>query len=142
MAVTTTDVALISDEQRDFYATNGYLQLERFVSQEWLDELQAASQEFVELSRELAESNKVLDVEPGHTSESPRLRRLISPLDHHDVFYRFTTQGPPAQLAQELLGGPVRFHHSKLNYKWSGAAARRSSGTRTSRSGPTPTSPR
>jgi ectoine hydroxylase-related dioxygenase (phytanoyl-CoA dioxygenase family) len=112
--------ASISDEQRAFYDENGYLLLESYVDDDWLGSIQAASAEFVELSREITESNRVLDVEPSHTADAPRLRRLVSPLDHHDTFYRFTIEGPPARLAMALLGGPVRFHHSKLNYKWSG----------------------
>lgn len=126
MAITTadpaplTDAQQLSDEQRASYLERGYLQLDSFIGPEWLAELRSASAEFVELSREIDESNRVLDVEPSHSSEHPRLRRLISPLDHHDTFHRFTIHGPPARLAMELLGGPVRFHHSKLNYKWSG----------------------
>ena len=118
MATTTTSRPL-TDEQRRHYASNGYLLLESFVDDDWLAELRAAADEFVELSRDLTESNKVLDVEPGHTAAEPRLRRLVSPLDHHETFHRFTTAGPPAELAMQLLGGPVRFHHSKLNFKWS-----------------------
>ena len=120
MSDSTIDRALVTDEQQAFYRDHGYLQLESFVSQEWLGELRAASVEFVEASREITASNKVLDVEPDHTAESPRLRRLVSPLEHHETFRRFTLEGPPAELAMALLDGPVRFHHSKLNYKWSG----------------------
>ncbi|MDH3683936.1 MAG: phytanoyl-CoA dioxygenase family protein [Acidimicrobiia bacterium] len=120
MAISTTAETILSEEQRVFYREHGYLQLDSFVDEVWLAALREASQEFIELSRQITESNKVLDVEPDHTSGAPRLRRLISPLDHHDTFYRFTMEGPPAQLAMDLLGGPVRFHHSKLNYKWSG----------------------
>ena len=109
----------LTDEQLAAYRETGYLQLDSFVSIEWLDELRAASAEFVERSRTLTASDRVLDVEPDHTAEAPRLRRLVSPLDHHETFFRFTIEGPPAQLAMQLLGGPVRFHHSKLNYKWS-----------------------
>lgn len=109
----------LSPDQKDSYRQNGYLQLESFVDHRWLTELQAASAEFVEMSRGVESSNKVLDVEPEHTAEQPRLRRLISPVDQHETFRRFTMEGPPALLAMELLGGPVRYHHSKLNYKWS-----------------------
>ncbi|MGI9599466.1 MAG: phytanoyl-CoA dioxygenase family protein [Acidimicrobiales bacterium] len=110
----------LSPSQKDFYRERGYLQLDSFVDDRWLAELRAVSQEFIELSRGIESSNKVLDVEPTHTAAEPRLRRLISPVDQHETFRRFTMEGPPAQLAMELLGGPVRYHHSKLNYKWSG----------------------
>lgn len=119
-AMTAVDSStVLSPEQLDHYRTNGYLQLPSFVGEPWLSELRSASQEFVEQSRELETSNRVLDVEPNHTAENPRLRRLVSPVDHHETFHRFTIEGPAAQLACAILGGPVRYHHSKLNYKWS-----------------------
>jgi len=40
-------------------------------------------------------------------------------VERHEVFRRFAMEGPAADLAQEILGGPVRYHHSKLNYKCS-----------------------
>ncbi len=109
--MTTIDVA--------GYEASGYLLLPSFVSPEWLDELRAASAEFVEQSRRLTSSTRTIDVEPGHTADTPRLRRLIEPVERHQVFRRFAMEGPAADLAQEILGGPVRYHHSKLNYKWS-----------------------
>lgn len=120
MSTLAQTATVLSDEQRRFYRDNGYLQLESFVDDTWLAALRAASDEFVEQSRSITASNKVLDVEPDHTAEQPRLRRLVSPVDQHETFNRFTLEGPAAQLAVELLGGPVRYHHSKLNYKWSG----------------------
>ncbi len=113
------DSGVLSADESDFYRRNGYLQIPGLVGQEWLTELRAASAEFIELSRDITESNKVLDVEPSHTADRPKLRRLNSPVDNHESFRRFTLEGPPAELAVELLGGPVRYHHSKLNYKWS-----------------------
>lgn len=115
----TTSPHILTDGQRSSYREQGYLQLESFVDDAWLTRLRAASEEFVEMSRELTASNKVLDIEPNHCADNPRLRRLVSPLDQHETFREFTLAGPPAELAMELLGGPVRFHHSKLNYKWS-----------------------
>jgi ectoine hydroxylase len=120
MAIVGQEQAQITTAQRAQYEAVGYLQLDSFVDDDWLIALRAASDEFVELSRPLTASNRMLDIEPDHTAANPRLRRLISPLDHHETFFRFTTEGPPAQLATQLLGGPVRFHHSKLNYKWAG----------------------
>ncbi len=122
--MTLTDAGFALDQnQRDFYHRNGYLLLDGLVGQAWLEELRAASDEFVEMSRQIEASNKILDVEPGHSAEEPRLRRLISPVDHHQAFHRFAFDGPAAALATDLLGGPVRYHHSKLNYKWSDGGA-------------------
>ncbi|WP_419931923.1 phytanoyl-CoA dioxygenase family protein [Candidatus Poriferisodalis sp.] len=110
---------VITDSQRADYEANGYLCLPGFVGSDWLDELRSVTADFVEASRAETASGKVFDLEPTHTAEAPRLRRLISPVDQHPTYARFTFEGPPAQLAAALLGGPVRYHHSKLNFKWS-----------------------
>mgnify|MGYP000099265959 FL=1 len=111
---------VISTEQRESYERDGYLQLPGFVDSNTLSGLKKASNEFVEFSRELRTSGKVLDLEPGHTGEEPRIRRLNSPVDNHETFREFSFVGAAAELACALLGGPVRYHHSKLNFKWSG----------------------
>lgn len=111
---------LLSDEDLRNYQERGYLHLESFVEAATLTNLQRAAAEFVEVSRGLETSNKMLDLEPSHTSENPRIRRLNSPVDNHDTFRTFALEGPAAALACSILGGPVRYHHSKLNFKWSG----------------------
>ncbi len=111
---------LLSDEDLRNYQERGYLHLESFVEAATLTDLQRAAAEFVEVSRGLETSNKMLDLEPSHTSENPRIRRLNSPVDNHDTFRTFALEGPAAALACSILGGPVRYHHSKLNFKWSG----------------------
>jgi len=114
---------LITDAQRAEYEENGYLCLPGFVGQEWLDELNAVTAEFVEASRSETSSGEEFDLEPSHTAQTPKLRRLNYPVERHPTYARFTFEGPPAQLAAALLGGPVRYHHSKLNFKWSGGGA-------------------
>lgn len=111
---------LLSDEDLRNYQERGYLHLESFVEAATLTDLQRAAAEFVEVSRGLETSNKMLDLEPSHTSENPRIRRLNSPVDNHDTFRTFALEGPAAALACSILSGPVRYHHSKLNFKWSG----------------------
>jgi ectoine hydroxylase len=112
--------SIISDSQRQAYEADGYLALESFVTDPWLSELRETAAEFVERSRAETGSGKVFDLGPEHTAAAPRIRRLIGPVENHDTFARFTLEGPAAQLAQAVLGGPVRYHHSKLNFKWSG----------------------
>ena len=124
-AATTSSTApdelrVLTQEQVEHYREHGYLLLESFVSDDWLARLNAASDEFVEESRSLTSSDARIDVEPDHTAEEPRLRRLTSPVDHHEAFNEFSMRGPAADIALDLLGAPARYHHSKLNYKWSG----------------------
>ncbi len=74
---------VLSPEQREFYFENGYLLVERAVGDELLERLRAVTAEMVEKSRELTCSDAVFDLEPSHSRETPRLRRLSSPAEHH-----------------------------------------------------------
>ena len=47
----------------------------------------------------------------------PRLRRLSSPTDLHDEYWQFASASVITDVAVDLLGPDVKFHHSKLNFK-------------------------
>ena len=94
---------MLSQQQADDYQKNGYLALENWVDDTWLSRLSAASDYHVERSKGLTESGKGLDLEPDHTAERPRLRRLTSPVDHDDTFREFALEGPAAALALSLI---------------------------------------
>ena len=111
---------VLSQAQRESYFETGYLLLERFVSHDWLERLRAVTDEFIEASRALTKSDGTLDLEPDHTAASPQLRRLCDPVEHHPVFWEFTSRGPIVDLAADLVGPDVKYHHSKLNFKWHG----------------------
>lgn len=110
---------MLTKEQLKSYHDDGYLLLETIVPSDLLAELNAVSDEFVELSRERGTTDKRFDVEPDHTADNPRLRRLVSPVDAHETFRKFMLEGLAAEIAMAILGKPVRYHHSKLNFKWS-----------------------
>lgn len=110
---------VLSDAQRHFYFLNGYLLLESLVPADTLARLREIVAGFVERSRALTCSDEVLDLEDGHTAAAPRLRRLSSPVAHHPYFWEFAS-GLVADVAADLVGPDVKFHHSKLNFKWAG----------------------
>ena len=113
----------IDDAVLERYETDGYVCLPGVVDDAWLERLRAATDEFVEQSRALSASNGLLDLDEGHSSGEPRLRRLLNPVDNHEVFREFALEGPAADIAVAILGRPARFHHSKLNFKWSDGGA-------------------
>jgi ectoine hydroxylase len=105
------------------YAEDGYLSLPSFVMGDWLDRLTEATARIVEESRAETQSGPKFDIEPDHTAENPRLRRLVSPQDHDPAYYDFMTGGPIVDLAEDLLGPNLKFHHGKLNFKWADGGA-------------------
>jgi len=110
---------VLSQDQRQAYFDDGFVTLERFVTADWLERLNAVTAEFVAQSRSLSQSDGMFDLEPDHTAEAPRLRRLMAPVDRHPVYAEFGLRGPLIDIAEDLLGPSVKFHHSKLNFKWS-----------------------
>ncbi len=108
----------LTQAQREFYFREGYLLLEKIVGDEWLGRLRAATEELVERSRKVTKSDKIFDLEAAHRADAPRLRRVSNPVEHHPVFWEYVTRSPLGDIVADLVGPDVKFHHSKLNYKW------------------------
>ena len=113
---------ILKQEQREFYFENGYLLLKSIVPDEWLKILRNTTNEKIEISRKLEKSNDVYDLDTGHTYGNPRLRRLSSPNDHDNNYWKYASEFLPNIIA-DLVGPNVKFHHSKLNFKWSKGGA-------------------
>jgi hypothetical protein len=113
---------VLTRAQRERYFADGYLLLESFLAQELVEQLRAVTAEMVERSRALTVSDSAFDLEPDHTAAAPRLRRLSSPVVHHPAYWDYAT-GVIADIAADLVGPDVKFHHSKLNFKWARGGA-------------------
>ena len=108
---------ILSPQQREAYFSEGYLSVESLISEDWLTRLTETTQDFLDQSRSVTESNGVFDVAPEHTSDRPRLRRLRRPDEQHATFWEYA-KDVIADVAADLVGPDVVFHHSKLNFKW------------------------
>lgn len=111
---------ILSRSQREAYFSDGFIGVERLVGEPWLRKLQDVTAEFIDISRNIKDKDKRFDLEPDHKADEPRIRRLNSPTDFHETYWEFASQGPFVDIAEDLLGPNVKFHHSKLNFKWSG----------------------
>jgi hypothetical protein len=111
---------VLTQAQREFYFENGYVNAGKVVPDVWLSRLQAAMAELIARSRSLAASDRVFDLEKGHSSETPRLRRVTNTSDAHPTFWEYISQSLVADLAADLVGPNVKFMDSNLNFKWAG----------------------
>ncbi|MCY3911971.1 MAG: phytanoyl-CoA dioxygenase family protein [Chloroflexi bacterium] len=109
---------VLTQAQRESYFEKGYLLVENVVPDEWIERLRDVTNDFVERSREITVSDAVWDLEPDHTAENPRLRRLTSPVEQHPAYWEFASDSVVADVAADVVGPDVKFHHSKLNFKW------------------------
>ena len=108
--------ALDAGQKRQF-EEDGFLILEEFVDARWLRRLLETTQRFVDSSRQLEASTPLFDLEPDHTPQTPRLRRLVSPADLDPAFWEFASDSMITDAVEDLLGPDIKFHHSKLNFK-------------------------
>ncbi len=108
---------MLTRKQIDFYHEFGYLGVEGVLSDAEVAELRRVTDEFVQLSASVTEHNAVFDLEPGHTPESPKLRRLKDPVSHHEVYNKFLHHPGILAIAAQLIGPNLRSNGNKLNMK-------------------------
>jgi len=114
---------MLSQEEIAFYHENGYLTVENVLSATELDALQRVTDEFVERSRFVSEHDDIFDLEPDHSYDNPRLRRIKEPVSHHEVYDRTLRHAGILDIVEQLIGKGVRFNGNKLNMKTGGHGA-------------------
>ena len=112
---------VLTEAQRRAYFETGFLAAPGLIPTEWLRRLVELSTGFLEQSRRVAASNDAFDLGPGHSPERPHVRRLRALVDRHPDFWGFAAESVLADIAADLVGPDVKFHSSKLNYKWPGS---------------------
>jgi ectoine hydroxylase len=108
---------VLSEAQRAQYFADGFLVLPQYVPPAWLARLQRALAELMERSRGISRSDDIWVLEEGHSAKTPRLHRITSPQDQHPVFWEFFCDPVMTDLAADVVGPDVKFHHAKLNVK-------------------------
>jgi len=111
---------VLNQTQRRRYFETGFLAVPELIPADWLERLVELSDGFIEQSREIHASNEAFDLGPEHRPDRPHVRRLRALVDRHADFWRFASESVLADIAADLVGPDVKFHSSKLNYKWPG----------------------
>ncbi len=117
-AILAIEPKILAQDQREAYFREGYLLLPGVIGADWLDRLRRATDGLVERSRGVTRADDVFDLEPGHRVDAPRLRRVSKPVEQHPDFWSYVTESIVADIVADLVGPDVKFHHSKLNFKW------------------------
>ncbi|HJP30215.1 MAG TPA: phytanoyl-CoA dioxygenase family protein [Candidatus Latescibacteria bacterium] len=109
---------MLTKDQVEHYRVKGYLGVEGVFSATEVAELGSVTDEFVEQSRQVTEHTDVFDLEPDHTPEFPKLRRLKSPVQSHEVYKRALHNDRVLDIVAELVGSQgIRYNGNKLNIK-------------------------
>ena len=106
----------LTTDQIGFYQDNGYLLLEQAIPSSVLTNLRNTVDRFIEASRAVETSNRVYDLDQSHSADNPCVRRLKDPHIRDPLFKQIAECSTIVDPVCELLGGTVRFDHSKLNF--------------------------
>lgn len=108
---------VITDKQTADYNEKGFIVVENIYSAAEVQEMRDALSELVESARGLTDHTNVIDLEPNHTPDVPRVRRIKEPFKNHPVFNKMARTPRLIEVLTKLLGPAFRMHGSKINLK-------------------------
>lgn len=108
---------MISDDDVKTYRRDGVLVVSEVLDADTLARLRSVVAELVAASAVTTEHTDVYDLEPGHTPEHPRVRRIKTPHKVHKVFDDIVRSPTVLDILKRLIGPGLRLHGSKLNMK-------------------------
>jgi ectoine hydroxylase len=112
--------SLVLDQRaREQYFEDGFLTVPGYVGAAWLGRLRAVVAAKIDESRARTASDDQFDLAPDHSADKPNIRRLRKAVDQHPELWTFAQDSSVVDLIADLLGPDLRFHSSKLNFKWS-----------------------
>ena len=113
----------LSKDEINFYNDQGYLLVEDVISENQHKEMLALVDGFFEKSKMIRENDNIFDLEDGHSSDNPRLKRIKQPHQHSQFFWDIIKESKIEEILKDLLGDNVSLKTSKLNTKAPGGGA-------------------
>jgi ectoine hydroxylase-related dioxygenase (phytanoyl-CoA dioxygenase family) len=108
---------MISERDVQAYRRDGVIVVPEVLGQETLARVRTVIAELVAGSAKTLEHTEVYDLEPGHSAEDPRVRRIKAPHKVHPIFDDIVRSPAVIDILTKLIGPGLRLHGSKLNMK-------------------------
>ena len=110
---------MLTQLEIDAYNELGYIGVQNVLTSQEVQELRAVTDNLVEESRKITVSDEVFDLEPEHTPDSPKVRRIKSPISVHPIFDQIIRHSGILDIVAQLIGPDIRTNGNKLNMKLS-----------------------
>ena len=109
---------MISQRDVEQYRETGYLVVPDVLDAALLARVSGALDRLVADASSVSAHTDVYDLEPSHTPETPKVRRIKLPHTHTPVFWELAQHPPLVAILEKLLGpSGVRLQSSKINLK-------------------------
>jgi ectoine hydroxylase-related dioxygenase (phytanoyl-CoA dioxygenase family) len=119
----------LSREQRDSFWRNGYLVVDHVIDSHLLAALSDDFEGWVTESRRnekpygtTLDGRPRFDLGTEHSAAKPMLRRVNSPVEVSDAYFRCMSDSRMTDMVADLIGPNIKYHHSKINSKLPGAS--------------------
>ena len=124
-AYTTEPTSELTDSQVEQYRRDGFIGVNGVFSPEEVEELRRVTEDYVQQSASLTDHNEMFDLDfaAGHSSETPKLRRIKNPHTLHPVYEAASRKPGLLDIIEQLIGSNIKLHHTKLNMKAPGGGA-------------------
>jgi phytanoyl-CoA hydroxylase len=108
---------VITTKDVESYKENGYILVENVLDAATLARMRSTIAGLVAKASGITQHNDIYDLEPTHTAENPRVRRIKTPHKVDPFFLEVVKQPAMMSILKALLGKDIRLHGSKLNVK-------------------------
>jgi len=108
---------MISDETVQAYRRDGVIVVPEVLDKNTLEKVRSVLTELVAGAAGVTEHTDIYDLEPGHSPENPRVRRIKAPHKVHPIFDEIVRSADVTDILTRLIGPGLRLHGSKLNMK-------------------------
>jgi phytanoyl-CoA hydroxylase len=108
---------VVKAKDLESYRENGYLLVENVLDAATLVKMRKVIADLVAKAAGVNTHNDIYDLEPTHTTENPRVRRIKTPHEVDPFFMEVVKQPGMTSILKALLGKDIRLHGSKLNVK-------------------------
>lgn len=107
----------LSAEQVAGYHERGYIIVRDALDRAIIEELQLTTDRFIERSRSMTDSDGVIELDAGHSADTPMIRRIKSPHKQDPAYHAALAHPDLLDIVEDLIGPDIRWHHTKLNAK-------------------------
>ena len=111
---------MLSQTDVERYNRDGFIVVPGVLGKDEVAGLRQATDDLVEKSRTVSAHNEVYDLEPGHSGEQPKVRRIKTPDKWDSRFAALVHHAGIIDCLKSLWGPNIRYDVSKLNLKAAG----------------------